>query len=46
MHAEFERPALPAGRPLQLAVRIEELALNSNPLRCRAATGPRQRLAP
>lgn len=46
MHAEFERRALPAGRPLQLAVRIEGLALNSNPLRHRAATGPRQKLAP
>ncbi|MFD9286484.1 hypothetical protein ACFWD7_57000, partial [Streptomyces mirabilis] len=46
MHAEFERRALPAGRPLQLAVRIDGLALNSNPLRHRAAAGPRQRLAP
>ncbi|GAP45855.1 hypothetical protein [Streptomyces azureus] len=46
MHAEFERRALPAGRPLQLAVRIEGLALNSNPLRNRAASSPRQRLAP
>ncbi|MER5669458.1 hypothetical protein [Streptomyces mirabilis] len=46
MHAEFEGRDLPAGRPLQLAVCIEGLALNSNPLRHRAATGPRQRLAP
>lgn len=40
MHAEFERRALPAGRPLQLAVRIEELALNRD--RCATAT-PRAR---
>ncbi|GGN34055.1 site-specific integrase [Streptomyces fuscichromogenes] len=46
MHAEFERRDLPAGRPLQLAVRIEGLALNSNPLRNSAVTGPRHGLAP